>query len=163
MCSRWMFILCSMVIVLPVHGQTSDETKIKLAAVAQSVLSSGIFQLKEERKEPAVNSYVNVPLKKLKHLVSPYNDWRYWNGVLNIAMMDLGRVMENSAYVDFAKRNIAFGFEVAPEFEKDYNGEGKWNYPFGQFFLMEELDDCGAMGASVIEAYRISPTPSYKT
>ncbi|MGH7450828.1 MAG: hypothetical protein ACRENG_05755 [bacterium] len=39
-------------------------------------------------------------------------------------------------------------------FEDKYKDEGKWNYPFGQRFIMEELDDCGAMGASVIEVYR---------
>jgi rhamnogalacturonyl hydrolase YesR len=159
----WMVGVFLVLHVLQVSAQSVEETKAKLAAVAQSVLSSGVFQLKEENGEQSINTYSEIPLKTRLRLVSPYNDWRYWNGVLNIAMMNLGNVIAEPEYIEFAKRNVDFGFEFASKFEKEYKGEGKWNYPFGQFFLMEELDDCGAMGASVIEVYKINPNPQYKT
>ena len=147
---------------LPMYGQSIDETKTKLAAVAHAVLSGGVFQLKEENTKPPVTISAENPIKKQKRLVSPYNDWRYWNGVLNIAMLNLGTVLEKPEYREFAEQNVAFGFEYGPKFEKEYKGEGKWEYPFGQFFLMEELDDCGAIGASVIEVYKKDLNPQYK-
>ena len=33
---------------------------------------------------------------------SRYNDWRYWNGVLNIAMLRLGEVLKEPTYTEFA-------------------------------------------------------------
>jgi unsaturated rhamnogalacturonyl hydrolase len=150
-------------ISLPMKAQSREETKAKLVAVAQSVLSSGVFQLQDKNTKTPVNTYVEIPLKAQLQLASPYNDWRYWNGVLNIAMMNLGNVIAQPEYNEFAERNVAFGFKFAPKFEKEYTGEGKWNFPFGQFFLVEELDDCGAIGASVIEVYKNNPNPQYKT
>jgi rhamnogalacturonyl hydrolase YesR len=85
-----------------------------------------------------------------------------WNGVLNIAMMKLGELLHEPAYTDFAGTMIAFSFDNYRYFKKQYNGEGKWNYPFGQFFIMEELDDCGAMGASLIEVYRNNRQERYR-
>jgi unsaturated rhamnogalacturonyl hydrolase len=161
----FLIIFCTIAfIVIPEPGksQSKDETKAKLTAIAHSVLSSGVFQVRNDTVGIQVNTYVKAPLKTQLRLVSPYNDWRYWNGVLNIAMINLGNVMAKAEYSEFAERNIAFGFENAQNFEKKYNGEGKWNYPFGQFFIMEELDDCGAIGASVIEAYKKNPDPRYK-
>jgi rhamnogalacturonyl hydrolase YesR len=93
---------------------------------------------------------------------SACTDWRYWNGVLNIAMMKLGEALHEPAYIEFARKNVAFNFDNYRYFEKKYNGEGKWNYPFGQRFIMEELDDCGAMGASVIEVHRRDQQERYR-
>ncbi len=92
---------------------------------------------------------------------SRYNDWRYWNGVLNIAMLRLGEVLKEPTYTEFAVRNVAFSFDNYAYFEKRYANENKWEYPFGQFFIMEELDDCGAMGASVIEVISYDPQERY--
>jgi unsaturated rhamnogalacturonyl hydrolase len=78
-------------------------------------------------------------------------------------MIRLGDVLAKPEYAEFAERNIAFGFESAAKFEKAYKGEGKWNYPFGQLFSMEELDDCGVMAASVIEVHKRHPYAQYKS
>jgi rhamnogalacturonyl hydrolase YesR len=82
------------------------------------------------------------------------NDWRYWNGVLNIAMARVGELLGESTYTTFASRNVAFAFDHAGYFQQKHRKENKWEYPFGQLLMMEELDDCGAMGASTVEIYR---------
>jgi unsaturated rhamnogalacturonyl hydrolase len=75
--------------------------------------------------------------------------------------------LHEARYSDFPVKNIAFGFDNYKWFEQRYKGEaegvGKWNYPFGQRFIMEELDDCGAMGASVIEVYRRDRQDRYRS
>jgi rhamnogalacturonyl hydrolase YesR len=59
-------------------------------------------------------------------------------------------------------RNVRFAFDAAPYFERRYRGEDKWAYPFGQRIVMQELDDYGAMGASVIEVHALDPDPRYR-
>jgi rhamnogalacturonyl hydrolase YesR len=83
--------------------------------------------------------------------------------VLNIAMIKLGEVLDEPGYIEFALKNVAFSFDSYKYFENKYQGENKWNYPFGQCFIMEELDDCGAMGASVIEVFQRDPQERYRT
>jgi rhamnogalacturonyl hydrolase YesR len=77
-------------------------------------------------------------------------------------MLRLGDSLREPAYTDFVKKNIAFNFDSYAYFQKKYANEGKWNYPFGQFFTMEELDDYGAMGAGVIELLRLDPQVRYR-
>lgn len=93
---------------------------------------------------------------------SPYNDWRYWNGVLNIAMLRLADEFHDTSYSGFVVRSVAFDFNNFPYFKARYKGEDKWTYPFGQMIVMKELDDYGAMGASLIEVYRLDPQSRYR-
>ncbi len=76
-------------------------------------------------------------------------------------MSRLGEVLHEPTYAEFSQKNVAFSFNNYRTFEERYKGEGKWNYPFGQLFIMEELDDCGTMGASVIELVHNDPQDRY--
>jgi unsaturated rhamnogalacturonyl hydrolase len=134
--------------------QDTSETANKVRAVANAVLRDASFLFVDRQNGKKFRSPVEAPADAKIQLESAYNDWRYWNGVLNIAMMRLGDVLHETLYSDFSLRNIAFSFDNFRYFEEHYKGEGKWNYPFGQRFIIEELDDCGAMGASVVEANR---------
>jgi len=129
---------------------TSTMREVRL--VADSVLAHSTFQFVDKKTrihyrlgaEPADVQLVPE---------SPYNDWRYWNGVLNLAMLRLGEVLHDTSYTNFVVRSIAFDFDNCRYFENGYKGQDKGSYPFGQKIVMQELDDCGAMGASLIEVY----------
>jgi rhamnogalacturonyl hydrolase YesR len=118
------------------------------------VLKTATFRFVDKKSGKEFSSAKEVPADARLQIESPYNDWRYWNGVLNIAMLDVGEALHDTAYTNFSLRNIAFDFDNYQYFEKKYNGESKWEYPFGQRIVMEDLDDVGAMGASLIEVYR---------
>lgn len=147
---------------LPAFAQEPSVTKDKLRAVADAVLKNAVFQFVDEKTGQSFKSTSEAPADAQLRQESPYNDWRYWNGVLNIAMIKLGKALGEPAYAEFASRNIAFTFDNYKYFEERYKGEGKWNYPFGQRFIMEELDDYGAMGASLIEVYRADRQKRYE-
>jgi len=142
--------------------QDSTETINKVRAVADAVLRDATFQFVDRQSGLRFKSTDEAPPDAKTQLESPYTDWRYWNGVLNIAMIRLGEVLHDKAYSGFPLKNIAFSFDNYQYFERRYKGEGKWNYPFGQRFITEELDDCGAMGASVIEVFRRDPQKRYR-
>lgn len=138
-----------------------EETLSKLQAIANHILQQSTFQFIDENTGMRFASLQQAPPTAQLKPESPYQDWRYWNGVLNLALLELGKALHDSQYIQLVIKNMAFCFDHAVYFEKRYKGEGKWEYPFGQFFIMEELDDCGAMGASLIEVYRMDPQPRY--
>lgn len=138
------------------------NNEVKLRMVADAVLKDATFQFIDPKSGKHYASFQDVPAGAQLRPESPYNDWRYWNGVLNIAMSRLGEVLHEQTYIEFSHRNVAFSFDNYRTFEERYKDEGKWNYPFGQLFIMEELDDCGAMGASVIEIVHHDPQDRYR-
>jgi len=89
-------------------------------------------------------------------LKSGYNDWKYWNGIINTAMVHLGRALDEEAYKQYALRFYSFAFKHLPFFRKLYDAQ-IYNANFHQYFRMDRLDDCGATGAGLIEAYREQP------
>jgi Predicted unsaturated glucuronyl hydrolase involved in regulation of bacterial surface properties, and related proteins len=155
-------LIGSFVHTCPLNAQDRSITTDKLRAVANAVLKDATFQFVDQKTGKLYKSTNEVPQDARLGLESPYNDWRYWNGVLNIGMTKLGEVLHEPAYSEFPVKNIAFSFNNYSYFKKKYNGEGKWNYPFGERFIMEELDDCGAMGGSVIEVYRHDKQERYR-
>ena len=148
---------------LALTGKDTSETREKLRAVANVVLNDATFRFVDRQSGRRFVSPEEAPVGAQLRPEGPYTDWRYWNGVLNIAMVRLGDVLDESACKMYSIKNVAFSFDSFKYFEERYKGEGKWNYPFGQRFIMEELDDCGAMGASVIEVYRRDRQDRYRS
>jgi rhamnogalacturonyl hydrolase YesR len=159
---RLLFCIGFLFIGLSVFAQDTSKTQAVLRLVADAIVKSTNFQFIDQSTGKRYNSPADAPDSAQLRPDSPYADWRYWNGVLNIAMLKLGDVLKEPSYAEFPLKQIAFNFDHYQFFEKKYKGEGKWNFPFGQHFLMEELDDCGAMGASVIEVFRRDPQDRYR-
>lgn len=143
-------------------AQDTSRIQAVLRLVANAIVKTTHFQFIDQRTGKRYSSPLDAPDSAKLQPDSPYADWRYWNGVLNIAMFLVGRVLKEPAFTEFPLKQLAYNFDNYPFFEKKYKGEGKWNYPFGQHFIMEELDDCGAMGASLIEVYRLDPQDRYR-
>jgi rhamnogalacturonyl hydrolase YesR len=143
-------------------AQDFGLTKSKILSVADAVLQKSSFYFVDQKSGKIYSSLTSVPPAAKLKPESPYNDWRYWNGVLNLAMINLSDVINERKYLDFAANNLKFMFDSYKYFEEKYDGENKWNYPFAQLFICEELDDCGAMGASLIEIYKSEKQPRYK-
>ncbi len=144
----------------PSAAPAPRSTEATVRAIADGVVRDATFRFVDSagrRYASPGEAAAGVPLR----LESGYNDWRYWNGVLNLAMLRLSAAAGKPAYAAFARRNVAFAFDSYGWFERGYDGR-KWEYPFAQRFVMEELDDYGAMGASVVEVYRQDPQPRYR-
>jgi len=143
-------------------AQDSSTTVKVLRAIAQGIVKDATFRIVDSKTGAEYASTKDLPPNAQPGLQSRYADWRYWNGVLNIAMLRLGEALGEPSHSQFSRSNLRFAFDTYRYFEERYKGEGKWNYPFGQRFITEELDDCGAMGASVIEVYRHDPEKRYR-
>jgi rhamnogalacturonyl hydrolase YesR len=71
---------------------------------------------------------------------------------VNIAMVRLSGALEDPRYLAFARNNIRFVFKHMPYFKKQYTA-GMCEYEMLQVFRMDMLDDCGAMGAGLMDVY----------
>jgi len=111
-------------------------------------------KLIDDIQEYGYNPHVNFQ--------SEYNWWRYSNGVLHIAFNELGKETDKPKYKNFTRKNFEFFFNDLPYLKSVYNGESKWRFPMGQAIVTKELDDCGAMGASLIELYQTYKREDFK-
>ena len=146
----------------PQWSSDSSGTIRVLCTVADSVLKNSTFDFVDVSTGRVYSRATDATDSARLRPRSRYNDWRYWNGVLNIAMDKLGETLGASDYSGFVRNNVAFSFDSYEHFRRLYHGEGKWDYPFGQLFTTEELDDCGAMGASVIGVYSRDQQQRYR-
>jgi unsaturated rhamnogalacturonyl hydrolase len=143
------------------RAQNRAETERAVRTVADGVLREATFDFVDSATGRRYPEPDGAPAGARLNLGSRYNDWRYWNGVLDLAMLRLTDATRDPAYRAFARRNVAFAFDHVGWFERRHRGEDKWGYPFGQLFTMAELDDYGAEGAATIEVYALDPDPRY--
>ncbi len=132
---------------LPALAQTRAETERAVRSVADRLVREATFDFVDSATGRHYAAADSAPRSAKLRLASPLNDWRYWNGVINLAMPRLAGELEVAEYFAYAGRNVEFAFENAPYFERRHQREDKWAYPFGQLFTMEELDDYGVEGA----------------
>ncbi len=83
-------------------------------------------------------------------LLSGHTDWKYWNGVINIGMFRLGEELNNEKYIEHPYDFFRFAFDNLGFFKKLFDDRVP-EAPFHQYFRMDRLDDCGALGAALIE------------
>ena len=102
-----------------------------------------------------------LPISPEIQIKSINNEWYYRNGVLNLAMIIIGETLNDPKYINYSLENYDFIFQNIDYFKKQYEtGFDKPNY--FRMFSMSSLDDCGTMGAGLIETYNIVPDNTYK-
>lgn len=100
-----------------------------------------------------------IPIDEDVSCKSQYMDWHYSIGVLDMAMLRLGKVSNNSAYSDFVIKQINYCFSNKAFFQSRMSKFP--GGPLSSLLRSNELDDFGAMGAAIIDLNRISPQKKY--
>lgn len=140
--------------------QKTDEEAVR--AVADNILAQPVTQFVGVDNGVIYNSTKEIPQGKDVRFKSPLTEWHYSNGVLDMAMISLGKYLNEDKYIEYAKRHVAFGFDNYEYFKNTFrNDRWHWHWPFGQLWNTKELDDCGAMGAAVIEVYQLNKDQRY--
>ena len=139
----------------------TDEDAIR--AVADNILKQPVTQFVGVKNGEIYNSTSEIPEGIEVKFKSPLTEWHYSNGVLDMAMISLGEFLNEPKYTEYAKHHVKFGFDNYEYFKDRFkNDRNHWHWPFGQLWNFKELDDCGAMGAAVIEVYELDNNPKYK-
>lgn len=129
------------------------EVEALVRKVADRILAESEFAFKF--KEEISESANKLPVDSQVELYGKHSDWKYWNGVINIGLMRLGEELKEKEYLNHSLRFFDFAF-VNLEFFRQLFLKRVPNAAFHQYFRMDRLDDCGALGASLIETYRIN-------
>ncbi len=159
--NTFLILLALIITTASINAQNEITGKDKLLLLANTVIKDASFKFFDTDTKTQYDTPEQAPsIDKLK-LVSGSNDWKYWNGVLNVAMIRLSEVLKDSTYLLFAKKNVEFNFRNYPIFKNKVAKVSKGNTPFAQNWIMEELDDCGSMGSSVIEIQKRFPKDEY--
>ena len=156
-------ILCFLVLSSGVvYGQKkTDEEAIR--AVADNILKQPVTRFVGVKSRIIYNSTKEIPEGEDVKFQSPLSEWHYSNGVLDMSMIRLGEYLNEQKYIDYARNHVAFGFNNYEYFKNTFRFDRKhWHWPFGQLWNTKELDDCGAMGAAVINVYQFDRKEEYK-
>ena len=153
--------ILSLTFITVFSQQRTDEECIR--AVADNILKEPVTQFVGVKTGKTYNSTKEIPKGEDVRFKSPLSEWHYSNGVLDMSMINLGEYLNDPKYISYAKNHVAFGFANYEYFKNTFRNDRKhWHWPFGQLWNMKELDDCGAMGAAVIEVYKYDSKKQYK-
>ena len=146
----------------PADAQDTSRTVAVLRTIANAIVQHDAFRFIDSSSGKSYTNAADAPRQARLELASPFADWRYWNGVINIGLMRLATLLHAPQYFDYVAQDMSFTFDQGPSFAGRSSHEGKYSFPFGQFLVMQELDDCGSMGASLIGVYRKDKQPRYR-
>jgi rhamnogalacturonyl hydrolase YesR len=156
---------CSLIFILALSlniiGQTNKSDKEIVKTVIENVLKNYNYNIVDGESGKSYSEFKNLPKNKQYKIVNPYLEWEYWNGVLNLAMLEMYHFTKDEKYQQYALKNYQFVFENLEFFESLYNS-GIRNTGLDKFFRLEMLDDCGAMGAGLLEVYNIDKKQIYR-
>lgn len=143
------------------HPDPKQGIERVLRNVAGNIIQNSTFKIANTKTDETFLDSKNLPVDANYRVQSPYNEWKYWNGVMNIGFIALGTQLDDPQYIEYAKKNIAFAFDHDDYFKKQY-AEGVRGTGMEQKFRMALLDDCGAMGAGVLAVHKIDPQKRYR-
>lgn len=143
------------------QDNSADAAVVK--RVADYVITHAAFKFTGNNNQTYTTSK-EIPAGVEAKISDRWSEWHYPNGVLNIAMTDLGTYLKEEKYTAFTKQHVAFAFDNYQYFEALQKKGVKYkNFPFNQLINTRVLDDCGAMGASLLDVYNSVKRPEYKT
>ena len=148
-------LLITLMIVLTTisFSQSSKETEVILRKVVDKIVKENVLEFVDSKTgEKYTQLEDDTDLHSLS-CATEFCDWEYPSGVLNITMLELGKLLKDEKYINYSTDTYEFIFNNVPFITEIPEGRSKWSTPLGQFFTLEELDDCGAMGAGLIDVY----------
>jgi unsaturated rhamnogalacturonyl hydrolase len=178
---RLLLFIIILFLFYPLHSRLSAQEKSGvleyrkptekiLEKIADRILSETTYRFIDAETGKTYESTKGLPLKLSVKVESRYNDWHYTNGVLNFGINELGNLTGEKKYNEFVEKNFDFVFnhDALAYFRKLYDEQKKKDWysvrqvNWHMFFRMIRLDDCGTIGASLIEVYAKDPQKNYK-
>ena len=152
--------------LLLISGQVSftQTNEALVRKIADQIIKETVLGFEGTENKKFYKKATEIPEGTMVKYATPYTGWHYTHGVLNMAMVNLGAYLNEPKYTNYAAQHVAYGFDNYKVFQQRFKNDIKhYTYPYGEFFTMEELDDFGAMSASIIEVYINEKRAEYKT
>lgn len=153
-------LLFALIVALPLAAQLKQDPQTVVRRLADNIVANTSWRYIDHNTGKSYDRARDEAISDRFRPESPYNVWRYENGVLAIAMVDLSDALGDPKYGEYARRNADFYFDNAPVLEKHYTPNAGW-VEWQRMFRLRELDDCGAMAASLLDIYALAPRADY--
>ena len=88
----------------------NDSDEVLMRRVADNILKQPVTQFVGVKDGKTYNSTAEIPEGTEVRFATPLAEWHYSNGVINMAMIELGDILNEPKYIDYAKNHVAFGF-----------------------------------------------------
>jgi unsaturated rhamnogalacturonyl hydrolase len=145
-------------------AQPRDIDEVIIRTIADNVLAESTLGYIAVGSGEIYESIKEIPEGVEVRFRDHFTEWGYLMGVMNIAMIHLGEQLNDEKYTNYPIKHVANGFNSYKYFQDRFkNDRPHYRWPYGQFWTMGSLDDCGAMAASVIEVYLLDKKKEYKT
>ncbi len=138
-----------------------DNPREVLKRITHQINSRTSYQLIETTKGETLATVPPGRVSPSVRFLSDYNDWTYFNGVILSGMMRLGEVTGDTAARNYVLRDFRFIFDNLEYFHQQWEVLQVPRASLYRVFRMNMLDDCGAMGAALAEAYSYDPQSRY--
>ena len=89
-------------------------------------------------------------------------DWTYSMGVVLAGMIQATHVTGDPRFAAYTQRNFDFIFDHLPYFRAQAKEFGPQKDGYRRLLDMRELDDCGSIGAALVQAYGRKKDPRYR-
>lgn len=89
-------------------------------------------------------------------------DWTYSMGVVLAGMIQATEVTGDPRFAAYTQRNFDFIFDHLPYFRAQAKEFGPQKDGYRRLIDMRELDDCGSIGAALVQAYARKKDPRYR-
>lgn len=162
-----MYRLLAIILILflsaPGFCQDRDIDEVIVRSIADYILDHTTLAYRAVDSRVIYHSAREIPDNTEVRFVDQFTEWGYTMGVLDMAMVNLGAYLNEEKYTEYAVRHVANGMDNYQFFQKRFKYDRPhYRWPYGQLWAMKELDDCGAMGAGVIEVYNLVRREDYR-
>ena len=162
---NYIILLFSSLSVICLAQQTTSiekDIELKLRSVADNIISKTSYLIIDKETGQTYTSTQGLEPTLNYRIESTYNEWNYCNGVLTIGMTEMYNALGDDKYLRYAQKNIAWLFDNGDYFKQQYDIADKIEWDYMLRFRMEMLDDCGAMGAGIMEVNQYDTQKRYR-
>lgn len=153
--------ILSLILLLPIINAQNTESDIAiLKSIGDKLIENSSFKIIDNNTGEVYTSIKPISPGKSIGIESRFNHWKYSNGVINLSMMELGRLTGENIYINQAKNFYSFFFDHS-EFLNEVYKSGNTSWDFTGFFRMGSLDECGALGAGLLEVIKEGSREEY--
>jgi len=142
-------------------AQTQESPRRILTLVAERMIAQTSYRFIDTSNRSMPLLEVPRPVVPTIRIMSDYNDWNYFMGVVLSGMLRTSDATGETKYREYVLRNFRFIFDNLDYFHDQWEVHQVTRASFYRVFRMNMLDDCGAMGAALAEAYRYEQDPRY--
>lgn len=154
------FILPLLLLSSSAFAQTKPTAEEIIRRVADNIIKSTSFQFVNNKTNEKFASTKGKDTTTNVKAESKFNKWQYVNGVLTVGMLRTSSVLNDPKYADYSRKNFNFIFDNLDYFKKMYDA-GNNAVEYRPVFNIRSLDDCGSMGAGLLDVYAFDKRPDF--